>query len=138
MKQVWVSWDRWEDYRAGMWRKVASAEFHELLELAVTFTCNHIEYGEAMQRVVFAWPQTMLHNLTNTSLNQKAFVGHCAACFQHNLPESVTRAAWAYLTERQRIDANFAAKNAIDSWRFLHLNKGQYKIEFPEYAENLP
>lgn len=137
MKQVWVSWEKWEDYRAGMWRKVAVAEFQPLLELAIEFTGNHLDYGNAMKEVVFAWPKTMLHNLTNASLNQRAFVGHCAACFRHNLPEYVTRAAWAHLTEFQREDANKQAKNAIGAWRIWHVNKGQYKIQFPDHAENL-
>ena len=137
MKQVWVNWESWEDYHAGMWEKVAAMDFDRLLKLAIEFTGDHVAYGNAMQRVVFAWPQTMLHNLTNTSLNQRAFVGHCAACFEHQLPESVTRAAWAYLSEAQRIEANKQAQNAIDSWRLWHINKGQYKIPFPEYAENL-
>lgn len=137
MKQAWVSWDKWEDYSAGMWRKVLASEFSELLELAMDFTGRHLVYGAAMQKVVFAWPNTMLHNLTNTSLNHRAFVGHCAACFQHQLPESVTRAAWAYLTDQQRMEANQQAQNAIHSWRIWHINKGQYKIPFSEYEKDV-
>lgn len=137
IKQVWIPFYEWEDYLQGMWRKPGIEEREQFLELAVEFTGDYVRYGEAMRRVIFAWPRTMLNSLTNPSINHRAFIGHCACCFAHRLPESVTRQAWAHLTDEQRRMANLEAQNAFDSWKIWHYNKRQLKIPFPEYAERV-
>lgn len=134
IKQVWIPYTEWEDWLNGMWRKVEQSERDELLNGAIEFTGDYRRYGEAMHEVIFAWPRTMLNNLTNSSINQKAFVGHCAACFKISMPEIITREAWKHLSEIQRLEANREAQQAIDSWKIWHYNKGQLKIPFPNYA----
>lgn len=91
--QVWTPYIEWEDWLNGMWRKVETGERDELLRQAIEFTGNWERYGAAMREVILAWPRTMLNHLTNTSINQRAFVGHCAVCFKVGMPESVTREA---------------------------------------------
>lgn len=134
IKQVWVPYTEWEDWLSGMWCKVEASEVDELLKCAIEFTGDWQRYGAAMREVVFAWPRTMLNHLTNSSINQRAFVGHCAVCFKIQIPENVTRAAWKHLTDEQRLNADKAAQQAIDSWKIWHYNKRQLKIPFPEYA----
>lgn len=123
IKQVWVPYTEWEDFHAGMWRKVDSETEAEMLRFAVAFTGDHLKYGAAMREVVFAWPRTMLNSLTNPSINQRAFVGHCACCFKHSLPEYIVRMAWAMLTEQQRILANKEAENTIRNWKIWYTSK---------------
>lgn len=108
-------WD-WEDFKNGMWNTVVIDE-NKLLQLAIEFTGDCEKYGAAMLKVIFEWKQTMINSLTNTSINQKAFVGHCAVCFELGIPEYITRMAWKELTEKQRIDANKKADYAIKIWR---------------------
>ena len=137
IKQVWVPFVEWEDYLHGMWRKPLIEEREQLLKLAVEFTGDYVGYGEAMQRVIFAWPRTMLNSLTNPAINHRAFIGHCACCLAHRLPELVIRQAWAHLTDEQRYMANREAQKAFDSWKIWHYNKRQLKIPFQEYAERV-
>lgn len=132
VKQVWIPYTLWEDFKNGMWRKVSPEEHKVLLPIAVSFTENTDLYGQAMRDVLPAWPNTMLNSLTNPSLNKRAFLGHCACCFKINMPESVTRAAWWMLTEKQRVDADEQAQQAIDSWQIAYSNKFQLKIPFPD------
>ena len=131
VKQVWVQYTLWEDFQAGMWRRVTPEEHKLLLPIAVDFTANSVMYGKAMSEVLVAWPNTMLNGLTNSSINRKAFLGHCACCYKIQMPESVTRAAWWMLTEQQRIDADEQAMINIESWITLYQNRFQYKIPFP-------
>ena len=132
--QVWTPYIEWEDWLNGMWRKVETGERDELLRQAIEFTGNWERYGAAMREVILAWPRTMLNHLTNTSINQRAFVGHCAVCFKVGMPESVTREAWKHLTDEQRTKADLVAQQAIDSWKIWNYNKRQLKILFPDYA----
>ena len=106
----------WEDWLNGMWRSVDSKEYESYLQWAIDFTGDHIKYGESMGLVINEWKNTMLHNLTNQSINKRAFLGHCACCFDSGCPEYIVRDAWKLLTEQQRIDADTIAQKHIDNW----------------------
>lgn len=116
MNRVYVPYWEWEDWLNGMWRKLTKEKEIEYLRKCINFTGNHILYGKAMRKVVIDWPNTMLNNITNTSMNKRAFLGHCACCYEFNCPEYITRLAWKYLTEEQRINADNEAQETIDWW----------------------
>lgn len=118
IKQVWLPYWKWEDYKAGMWLK----EDKERLSEAIEFTGDHKIYGEAMREVVSLWPNTMINSLTNPSINQRAFVGHCAVCYRLGISERTTRKAWKYLTQNQRDLADNEAQQTINEWRIKYLN----------------
>lgn len=120
IKQVYIHYLEWEDFHAGMWRR-SSDEVADL-ESAIEFTGDHIRYGAAMRRVIKAWPRTMLHNLTNPSINKRAFLGHCAVCLELEIPEYITRMAWAKLTNEQRRLADEVAQKTIDEWKVEYEN----------------
>ena len=83
-----------------------------------------------MRKVVASWPRTMLNNLTNKSINRRAFLGHCACCYKFKCPEYITRMAWHELTDMQRILADNEAQIIIDSYiiNYEAKNKGLYYI----------
>lgn len=116
IKQVWVPYWMWEDLINGMWRKLPKEEELEMLTKSIEFTGDWVKYGAAMIEVVKAWPLTMLNNLTNPSMNKRAFLGHCACCYEFGCPEYITRLAWRELTDRQRFDADEIAQMVIDEW----------------------
>jgi len=121
-------WD-WECYKAGMWRKVNRIEYDTMLKKAISFTGNHKAYGKAMRTVISAWPNTMQHHLTNSSINRKAFIGHCAVSYKLDIPEYIVRAAWKHLTEDQRRLANIQAEKAYKIWlhEYKAKSEGLYK-----------
>ncbi len=114
MKRIYHRYEVWEDWRAGMWRQSLPADEEAvILARAVEFTGDAKLYGAFMMRVVKSWPFSTEHNLTNTSLNRQAWVGHAAASLAIGAPEYVTRKAWWMLTEQQRRKANRRADSAI-------------------------
>lgn len=116
MKQVWTPYWEWEDWINGMW----GPEQEGQLQQAIEFTGDWVRYGQAMKEVIVAWPRTMLNSLTNPSINQRAFLGHCAVSFRLKIPESVTRAAWKQLTDEQRRLADLVAQQTIDEWKLKY------------------
>lgn len=128
MLRVYHDYRRWEDFKAGMWRKVDVTEFNKLLPVAIEFTKNHIKYGNAMLRVIKIWKYSCEHNLTNSSANRKAWIGHAACCLELKLPESVVRRAWKFLTNEQRRLANEQAEIAINKWTENYKNKYQLNL----------
>lgn len=121
MNRIYHNYTLWEDYLNGMWNKVNKVDEQILLQKAILFTSDHIQYGNAMMDVVKLWKFTMEHNLTDNSINHKAFVGHCAVSYKLNIPEYITRMAWGNLTERQQYLANKQAEKAIKYWKSNHL-----------------
>lgn len=116
MKKIWHPFKLWEEYHFGMWRKRTLEEEAELLRKAIAFTGDHVLYGSFMQRVAQEWRFSCEHNLTDSSLNRRAWIGHAAASLAINAPEHITRQAWWYLSDRQRDLANAEADTAIALW----------------------
>lgn len=123
MKQVFIHYSKWEDFINGMWHKVVKGKEDELLQQAISFTGDHNLYGAAMLRVITEWPNTCLHNLTDLSINRRAFIGHAACSLEINCPEYIVRMAWGFLNENQQIFANLAADKAIHQWELNHKNE---------------
>jgi hypothetical protein len=116
VKRIWVPYWFWEDYRNGMWKKLPIEKESVMLEQCIEFTGDYRKYGEVMMKVVSLWDFTMSHNLTNTSMNRLAFIGHCACTLEFQCPEYITRRAWKELSEQQQNKANAKAQKALEWW----------------------
>ncbi len=133
IQQIYHHYNKWECYKNGMWAKVPPDKQENLLQQAINFTSNYLLYGRAMIKVVDNWVYCLEHHLTDNSINKKAYIGHCAVSIELNIPESITRMAWHYLTDEQRYLANKEADKAIKYWEIKHTKKihnGQIEIGF--------
>lgn len=134
MKQIYHAFIDWECYKNGMWGRVDPDEELDMLNQAIDFTGNHIEYGKAMRRVIEEWPITCEHHLTDKSINRKAHIGHCAVSLQLGIPEYITRMAWGHLTQEQQDKANKQAETAIEeyerTYNSIHQNVGKQMLLF--------
>lgn len=115
-KRIYHNYLDWEEFHAGMWRKVPSKDRARLVDTAEAFTGDAALYGEYMMRVIKMWPNSCEHNLTDRAMNRQAWVGHAACCMATGAPEDVTREAWWRLSEDQQNKANAQADIAIAAW----------------------
>ena len=116
MVQIYHHYSKWEDWKAGMWNTVYGIEAGKYLDRAIQFTGDAKLYGSWMMRVIEQWPISCEVNLTNDSINQRAWVGHAACCLGIGCPESITRQAWHHLSDIQQMEANAQADIAIRTW----------------------
>lgn len=130
MKQVYHRYEKWEDFLDGMWRIVPADQERSLLKAAIEFTGNAELYGSYMQKVIDQWPVACEHNLSNSSMNRLAWVGHAATSLAIKCPEYITRQAWSHLNQQQRDEANEKASLAVDMWVFRYRSLGQYTFDF--------
>lgn len=84
--------------------------------MAIDFTSDHNKYGNAMLDVILLWKHSMENFLTNTSVNHRAHIGHCACSYRLGIEESIVRQAWKHLTDTQRNLANLQAEQAKQKW----------------------
>ena len=118
MRRVYHPISEWEEIEFNMWGEVDDRS--AFLEKAITFTGDHKLYGSYMQRVISEWPISCENALTDPALNKKAWVGHAACALALRCPEDITRKAWSFLTDEQRILANKAAGRAIWTWEHAY------------------
>ena len=116
LDRVYHQVEAWEEIAANMWGEATDAK--AMLDQAIGFTADHALYGSYMLRVIREWPISCENALTDASLNQKAWVGHAACALALNCPEDITRKAWGYLTDEQRLLANKEAERAIQHWEY--------------------
>lgn len=121
INRVYHPYHLWEDYKAGMWRETTPEEHDHYLSLAVAFTGDTELYGKWMLTAIEQWPYACEHNLTCSSMNRQAWIGHAACCLAINCPEHITREAWWKLTDEQRTNANLKADYAIAKWEQRYL-----------------
>lgn len=125
MKQIYHNYLKWED--VGMWQSVPKDKGEELLIKAIDFTGDHKLYGSYMLKIIKEWPVSCEQNLTDNSINRRAWIGHAACFLALGCPEHITRQAWHYLTQEQQDKANAQADKAIVTWE-----QNQEKIKCPD------
>lgn len=114
IKRVYRHYLDWEEINTNMWYDVENHSRY--LNKAIEFTSNHSLYGRFMLKVVHLWPNSCENWLTDYSSNRRAWIGHAACAMAINCPEKITRKAWGYLTDEQRLLANREADRAIQVW----------------------
>lgn len=108
-----------------MWRKISNEqERAKYLVEAIEFTGNAELYGKWMMEVLDRWPISCEQNLSNSSVNRRAWIGHAAVCIAINCPEDITREAWWKLSQQQQDEANEKATLAIKEWERRYAEKG--------------
>lgn len=117
MKQVYYPYTQWEDYINGMYNNIPKDKEPEMLQKAIDFTGNAVLYGSWMLKVIEKWKIACAQNLTNSGINQQAWIGHAACCMAIKCPEYITRQAWAFLSQQQQDEANYQADVAIEKWK---------------------
>lgn len=123
IKQIYYPYNLWEDFKAGMWRKIKKTEEECYLHWAVEFTGNDELYGSYMLRVAIDYPLATIHNLSDKSINRRAWIGHAACSIANACPEYIVRSAWGLLTDTQRMQANLRADYAIYLWEKSYAEK---------------
>lgn len=123
IKRIFHHWQKCEEYKTNMWRMVPIDQRENLQEYSRNLMIEHDVFEEVCKKVVDSWPYSCEANLTASSINHQAWIGHAACAINHNAPEDITRLAWRTLTEEQQDLANKAADNAIAYWKEKHLKK---------------
>jgi hypothetical protein len=123
MDRIYHNYKKWEEW-PDMWQRIPKCKREELLPIAIEFTGDAKLYGFWMLKVIEAWPISCEHNLTDMSINRRAWIGHAACCLAVKCPKYVTREAWWHLTKDQRDKANLKADIAIEKWEQRHRKVG--------------
>jgi hypothetical protein len=116
VKRVYHHYERLEEFRDGMWRNVRGDERWPLVNAAAALMRDAPAFKTAMLRAVREWPVSCEHNLTASSVNRIAWLGHAGCCLAAQSPEDLTRLAWHTLNQAEQDEANRVAAEALNEW----------------------
>ena len=114
LERIYHPYWEWEEVQLNMWGKPKNRDAQ--LQEAIELTGNHQIYGSWMLKAINICRFSCEHNLTDTSQNRRAWIGHLACALAIGCPEDITRRAWSFLSEQQQKDANAQADRAIKIW----------------------
>lgn len=116
IERVYHSYDKWEDYKNGMYEKTCYMDDHSMIVACrETLACPELLW-ECMQFVSHQWIHASEHHLSNTNRNRQAWLGQAACCLMDGAPEYITKLAWHSLSDKQRERANQVADEVINEW----------------------
>lgn len=123
IKRIFHRFELCEEFKTDMWRMAPLEKRESLQEYSRNLMIEYDCFEEICRKVVDEWVFSCESNLTASSINHQAWIGHAACAMNHNAPEDITRLAWRTLTEEQQDLANLAADRAIEYWRQKHIAK---------------
>lgn len=116
MNRIYHPHTKLEEVSSGMWRIVSSQERNEYAIKACLLMKDTNAFEAAMRRASFDWVKSCEHNLTETSMNRIAWLGHAGCCIALGSPEDATRQGWWMLNQAEQDLANAAAAKVLKEW----------------------
>lgn len=120
MKQRFYHYTEWEDFQHGMYEESKDGR-EERVQAAVDLLSDTSLLYKQMTRVVHEWKKATEQNMTNSSINYRAFLGQAACSIYADVHEDETREAWGRLTNDQRYQANAVATRVYKEWKHDYL-----------------
>lgn len=111
------TWDKWECFPAGFYEtRPPEGMTKEMAELTyMAFLHSESEFENAICRVIFEWPNSCQHYLTNERMNRLAWLGQAACCIAHGIPQLFC-GGFNMLTEDEQNAANAVALKWLNVW----------------------
>ncbi len=116
MKQVFNTFDKWEDYKNGMFSLSAQKNKLNVVCACVNLLSNASIFSECIEQVFTNWPVSTSENMTNRAQNRRAWLGAACCSFKYGAYESTTRLAWSLLEPLQQEQANKIADAYIKKY----------------------
>jgi hypothetical protein len=114
-EQFYAHYNQWEDYLNGMYCSTSEND-NDQINKAKLVLSNPDLFKEILIRLIKKWPISSRVNLTNKSINRRAWLGAAACCFEYGVTEINTRQAWSELNDIQRFNANTIAEIIINHY----------------------
>lgn len=114
MKRIYHHYERWEDYKNGMY---IDSDNEELIIKAIQLLSNQELFLTTAKIMLEQWSNSAEVQLSNPHRNKQAWLGQASCCFLFKVPENLTKEAWRRLDDETRIKANKTADIVIFEWK---------------------
>ncbi len=121
-KQTFYHFSLWEDWMNGFYQ---SSLNNNKIQRSAYILSNEYDCFNSMERVIVEWPYCSVHNLTNISINRKAWLGQACCCLVADSNHIETIHAWNSLKEKHQVMANYIANQIIHLFEMKFMD-GEY------------
>ena len=121
MRRVYHHYTKLEEVKAGMWRISGGDEAKSYKTKSADLMRNPELFLASMRQAVKEWPNSCEHNMTASTINRQAWLGHAGCCIATGSPEECTRIGWHTLNQSEQDEANRMADIAIMEWENKYL-----------------
>lgn len=132
MQQKFYHYEKWEDFKNGMYKTANIKEKENKILAAINLLSNPFEFYKVCKKILIEWPISCDVNLSNINQNRKAWIGAAGCCYNSKTPEILTREAWSKLSMAQQNQANKIAQQIIYEYerknKPLHKNMGKQML----------
>lgn len=122
IRQVFAHYEKWEDFKAGMFSLQHFENENQLIDSALKLLSDNDDFYNTLLLVINNWEISTAVNLTNKGQNRKAWLGAAGCCYKYGVPEYLTRIAWNQLDEKTQHKANLVAEKIINHYLNTNTN----------------
>jgi len=120
MKKIFHTYDKWEDYKNGLFSTKEKDDDDLVVELCGKLLSDQKLFKSAIERMTKSWPYSTEENLSDTGINRRAWLGQASCCYEFGARDSVTKLAWNKLDQKTQDEANQTATDFIKKWELEH------------------
>lgn len=128
MDQIYIEYQKWEDYLFGMYNTNDVMDKDKKVIDSINLLSNPNEFYKTCKLILIEWKNASDVNLSNKNQNRKAWLGAAACMYKCKAPEYLTRIAWSLLNKSIQDNANKIAEKIIKEYetknREIHSNVG--------------
>ena len=118
MNRIYHTWDKWECYPAGFYETKPPHKdmtIQDCKQAYADFLCDHKRFEAALDGILFHWPNSCEHYLTNERMNRIAWLGQASFAQALGLP-STCRGGYNRLTQEKKDAADALALEYLNKW----------------------
>ena len=121
MRRIYKTWDQWECYPAGFYETKApnGMSDEEAIGAYADFLRDLPRFGLALFGVLWTWPNSCDHYLSNERMNRIAWLGQAAMCYDTGIP-SRYRSGYFRLTPEERLAVDTLCLGYLNIWMVRH------------------
>lgn len=103
----------WEDYLNGGYNLTIDKSEKPAI-LSKELLINPINFFNVMETLENEWPYCFKQNVSNRTINRKAWLGQAACLYNHGATFAQTIKGWYKMSDIQQLEANNAAQRIIN------------------------
>lgn len=126
LRRIFHHFEKCEEYKSNMWKVVPIETREQYTQAAAALMKDVSAFESAMMSAVDQWPNSCEANLTASSMNHQAWMGHAGCAIKLGAPEDLVRKAWRTLTKDQQDAANAAADRVIAAWTQKYIRERKH------------
>jgi hypothetical protein len=111
VSQKYYHHDLWEDFKNGLYSM--HTPLISNVRRSFDLLSSPADFKQSIKNMFDDWEYCIIHNLTNSMQNRKAYIGQATCNFNHGASILETTTAWNKMSLSQKQTANSVAKEMI-------------------------